>query len=74
MLPARNALIHLPSLVINNNDAVIDPTPTFFSTIALSYDYQRAVQPPTNWIAFLDQIWQGDQKRLIRFKSGWGFC
>jgi putative DNA primase/helicase len=73
VLPARNALIHLPSLVIGNHDAVIDPTPTFFSTIALSYDYQRAAQPPTNWTAFLDQIWQGDQEAIDTLQEWMGF-
>ena len=39
ILPARNMLVHLPSLIAGKPDFSIPPTPRFFTTFALVYDF-----------------------------------
>ena len=63
MLPARNALVHLPSL-LEGRDCTIAPTPQFFNVCALDYDYESNAQDPSAWLKFLGEIWPEDQESI----------
>ena len=52
MLPARNALVHLPSFVAGG-DAVFPPSPRFFCPYSLDFDFDAKAPEPVNWLTFL---------------------
>ena len=52
ILPARNALVHLPSFV-KRVCCTAPPSPRFFNAFALDYDFDPAAKPPVEWLAFL---------------------
>jgi P4 family phage/plasmid primase-like protien len=56
VLATRNALIHMPSIGKGEKFS-IPPTPRFFSTMALDYDFDRNAPDPENWLKFLGQLW-----------------
>lgn len=68
VLPARNCLVHLPSAVSSDpavRAAGMRPTtPLYFSTHALDYDFVPSPPPPTQWLAFLAQIWPEDPESV----------
>lgn len=55
VLPAANALVHLPSLVAGR-EATIRPTPAYFGSYALDYAFDAAAPSPTNWLTFLGKV------------------
>jgi putative DNA primase/helicase len=60
VLPARNALIHLPGFVAGDPGSVIPPTPRFFCPYSLDYDFDPAAPRPARWLAFLESLWPDD--------------
>jgi putative DNA primase/helicase len=74
VLAAQNALIHLPSLVAGKKDFSCRPTPLFFSTNALDYDFAINAPAPVQWLEFLAKLWP-DDPAAIRFLQTWfGYC
>jgi putative DNA primase/helicase len=72
VLPTRNALIHLPSLV-NGSHTVISPTPRFFSSYSLDYKFVPAAAEPKEWIDFLHQIWEQDEDSVACLQEWFGY-
>jgi putative DNA primase/helicase len=70
VLPARNALVHLPSLAVAGATCTWEPTPRFFNGFALDYDFDPHAPAPREWLAFLDQVW-GDDKESISCLQEW---
>ena len=68
-MPARNALVHLPSS-LEGAPWAIPPTPRFFNAFALDYDFVAAASEPAEWLDFLGQIW-GDDKESIACLQEW---
>jgi putative DNA primase/helicase len=76
VVPFRNALAHLPSIVpqlpifravgqpADLSQAVMKPTPDFFNTYALDFDFDIDAPPPTEWLRFLQSVWADDQYKL----------
>jgi putative DNA primase/helicase len=60
VLPARNALVHLPSYTAGATGFSIAPTPRYFNSHCLDYDFNPDAPRPTAWLAFLGQLWPDD--------------
>ena len=73
VLPCKNGLIHLPSYV-NNDNYFINPTPIFFGTYSLGYDFNSDAPEPTEWIGFLDSIWGDDRDSINTLQEWFGYC
>jgi putative DNA primase/helicase len=73
VLVAKNALVHLPSL-LRDEDCAIDPTPRFFSTMALEYDFRSDAPRPDAWLAFLGQLWPDDPQSIGTLQEWVGYC
>ena len=59
VLPTRNALVHLQSFVEGKATAIEAPTPAFFSTYALDYDFNPQAPNPRAlpWLPGIDLAW-----------------
>jgi putative DNA primase/helicase len=72
VLPCRNGLLHLPSLVAHL-DCRRPPSPQFFGLNALDYDFDEDALPPAAWIAFLRQLWPTDQQAIATLQEIFGY-
>jgi len=72
MLPARNALVHLPSLM-TGQIRTLPPSPTFFNAFSLDYDFDWNAPEPSHWFAFLNQIWPGDPESIACLQEWFGY-
>ena len=72
VLPTRNALVHLPSLVAGGHCSV-PPTPRFFNAFALDYDFDPAAPEPVEWLDFLDQVWEDDPESIDCLQEWFGY-
>ena len=72
ILPARNALVHLPSS-LDGAPWTIPPTPRFFNAFALDYDFVPAASEPAEWLDFLDQIWGPDEESIACLQEWFGY-
>jgi len=73
VLPTRNALVHLQSLVEGKAKGIVPRTPAFFSTYALDYDFSPAAPPPEHFDAFLESIWPGDDDQKNCLQEWFGY-
>lgn len=74
ILPARNALVHLPSLAEGKAAGIWKPTPTYFGTFALNYDYDPAADAPVEWFRFLGSLWDNDPQSIETLQEWFGYC
>jgi putative DNA primase/helicase len=72
ILPAKNALVHLPSLM-EGVSRTAPPTPRFFNNYALEYDFDPAAPPPLEWLSFLEQIWGTDIESIAALQEWFGY-
>lgn len=72
VLPAPNALVHLPSFA-DGKDSVIPPTPRFFNAFALDYDFVSTALEPAEWQDFLRQVWQDDEECISCLQEWFGY-
>ena len=72
ILPAKNALVHLPSLM-EGISRTAPPTPRFFNAYALEYDFDPAAPPPLEWLSFLEQIWGTDTESIAALQEWFGY-
>jgi putative DNA primase/helicase len=72
ILPARNLLVHLPSLMTSAVASVV-PTPRFFNAFALDYDFDQNASEPKNWLSFLGQIWGNDVESITSLQEWFGY-
>jgi putative DNA primase/helicase len=73
VLAARNALIHLPTLVSGGQGFSCPPTLDFFSVSALDYDFNINAPPPQAWLAFLSQLWPDDLESIATLQEWMGY-
>jgi putative DNA primase/helicase len=74
VLPTRNALIHLPSLVAKKPQFSVEPTPRFFSTFCLDYSFDLKAPVPRTWLTFLKQLWLEDHGAIGLLQEFFGYC
>ena len=72
VLPTRNDLVHLPSFVAGK-PATVPPTPLFFSTSCLDYDFEPDASKPEEWLKFLDQVWGTDTQSIALLQEWIGY-
>jgi putative DNA primase/helicase len=72
ILPAKNALVHLPSLT-DGVSRTTPPTPRFFNAYALEYEFDPAAPPPLEWLSFLEQIWGTDTESVAALQEWFGY-
>ncbi len=73
VLPARNALVHLPSLIKSSACCTRPPTPRFFNGFSLDYDFDPKAPEPRSWLAFLDQVWGNDTESISSLQEWFGY-
>jgi len=75
VLVCRNGLVHLPSLVSGKRPYLVPPTPRFFSTSALDFDFSCSEAPsPENWYRFLGQLWPDDPESVATLQEWFAYC
>ena len=57
IVPFRNCLLHLPSLLKGGNYYWAHPTPRYYSEHRLAFDFLPQAPPPTRWLQFLSELW-----------------
>ena len=72
-IPCRNALVHLPSLA-DGKPAIVKPTPAFFGTYALDYDFDANSPEPVEWLKFLSSLWPNDAASIDTLGEFFGYC
>ena len=72
VLVARNGMIHLPSL-IEGRDHHLDPTPRFFTTGAMDYDFDATAERPAAWLDFLGCLWPDDPQSVETLQEWFGY-
>jgi putative DNA primase/helicase len=73
VLPARNALVHLPGFVAGDPGSVIPPTPRFFCPYSLDYDFDPDVSRPGRWLAFLESLSPDDPELSGTLQEWFGY-
>ncbi len=72
VLPAKNAIVHLPSLVAGL-PCTSAPSPCYFNAHALEYDFDPAAPAPREWLRFLDEIWGADAESIAALQEWFGY-
>ena len=72
ILPAKNALVHLPSLMAGAPHST-PPSPRFFNAYALEYDFDPAAPVPHAWLSFLEQVWGPDTESIAALQEWFGY-
>jgi putative DNA primase/helicase len=72
-LPCRNVLVHLPSLIAGKG-CLVQPTPQFFSQVALEFDFDAKAPQPIEWLKFLDTVWPDDSESTDTLQEWFGYC
>ena len=63
----KNGLLHVPT------GELIEPTPDYFTYMALGYDYEPDADPPIEWYAFLESVWPGDEESIGMLQEWFGY-
>ena len=58
LVACANGLLHVPSRTL------IDHDPAYFNRVAVPFAYQANPEPPSRWLAFLDQLWPDDPEAI----------
>ena len=75
MLVTRNCLLRLPTFVNGNPaDAVLPPTPDFFSFNALDFEFDWNPPEPAGWLDFLRRLWPDDPQSVTALQEWFGYC
>ncbi len=73
LLVAKNAVLHLPSLVEGCEPYKTEPTPRLFTTNALDYPVSIDAPRPEQWLRFMDQIWSSDLESIACLQDWLGY-
>ena len=72
VLPTRDSLIHLPSLV-KGLPCKVAPTPKFLSMWALDYGFNPDAPEPIEWTKFLRTVWPNDPESIDTLQEWFGY-
>lgn len=73
LVAMRNGLLDLDELLDNQSPKLRTHTPRWFSTFALTYDYDATAECPV-WFETLDAIFDGDEERVDLLGEWFGYC
>lgn len=68
LLVCKSCSVHLPTL------KTIPPTPRLFVTASLDFDYDENATEPKRWLAFLSEVFSGDQHSIFLLQQWFGYC
>lgn len=68
ILACRSTLLHLPTMT------ALEPTPQFFNTTALEFDYDPNAAQPKAWLHFLHQLFDDDVPSHDLLREWFGYC
>ncbi|SIO58415.1 phage/plasmid primase, P4 family, C-terminal domain-containing protein [Singulisphaera sp. GP187] len=71
VLSTNNALVYIPSY-LNGEQCTRLPTPSFFTTHSLGYDWQPDAPKPERWLRFLAETWHDDQQSIDTLQEWFG--
>ncbi len=74
-LPTASAIVHLPTLADAPDrpaSATRRPTPRLFATWATDYPFDATAPPPLEWLAFLDEVADGDRQVIDLIQEMFG--
>ena len=74
ILAFPNRLMHLPTYVDDPSEGLIEPTPRFFSTRCLPFEFDPDPAPPGRWLEFLDEVFAGDEEAQGLVQEWFGYC
>jgi P4 family phage/plasmid primase-like protien len=78
VMPIRNALVNLPGVVtgdmVDPSAFMMAPTPCFFSTYSLDFDFDLDVGPPVELLKFLTSVWPEDRESIDALQEWFGYC
>lgn len=60
--------LHIPT------GRLFSPTPTLFTSTSLDFEYSPNPAPPTRWIHFLDECFDGDDESIVLLQDWMGYC
>ena len=73
-IQAKNGIVRLADVGREGAYPIHEPTPEFFGQNALDYDFSPRPLPPSRWIRFLSEIWEGDQESIDTLQEWFGYC
>jgi putative DNA primase/helicase len=68
LIVCSNGLLHVPTRKL------LPHTPAFFTLNALDYPYLESVDPPREWLKFLDTIWPDDPAAIGTLQEVFGLA
>jgi putative DNA primase/helicase len=66
-------IVHLPSLASNTSQFSVPASPAFFTLSAADFEVTNIAQIPHLWLAFLEQVWPGDQQSIDTLQEIFGY-
>lgn len=72
-IACRNGIVHLPTLVDRGEKFLEPPTPLYFSTCALPFEFAEQRPEPKAWIQFLDEIFDDDDEAVELLQEWIGY-
>src|SRR5262249_24462110 len=73
LIPCRNGLLHLPTLVAGGDDYLLPPTPLYFAYNELDFAIDLNAAPPAGWLDFLGQLWPDDRQSIDTLQEFFGY-
>ena len=67
LVSMANGILHVPTR------RLVPPTPRFFTRNALPFPWSAPAPTPAQWIAFLDQIFEGDREQIGTLQEIFGY-
>jgi putative DNA primase/helicase len=74
ILAFPNDLVHLPTFVAMTGTDSLKPTPRFFSTRCLPFEFDALAEDPQQWLKFLGQILGDDVQSRDLLQEWFGYC
>ena len=68
VIVCQNGLLDLPTRKLE------PPTPAFFATSGIGAQYRPDAPTPTEWLAFLDDLWGADLESIHTMQEWFGLC
>lgn len=68
MIACRNGLLHTRSRTFFSH------TPRLFNQTAVDFDYDPHASAPSEWLHFLDSLWQNDPDSIALLQEWFGYC
>lgn len=73
VLATGSGILHLPS-VVSGEDCIVPPTPGWFSSNAVPYEFTVDPPEPVRWFRFLRSLWHNDTESIEAIQQWFGYC